>query len=81
MKNTINLGTKNFDESLAIINFGNCHVCSENHCSLLHTQGLKRMTSITFIQLISITIKHEENMLRCMQKHISLHKISQYEVS
>jgi hypothetical protein len=41
MKNTINLGTKNFDESLAIIHFGKHHVCSENHCSMLHTQGLK----------------------------------------
>jgi len=53
MKNTINLGTNNFDESLAIINFGNHHVCSENQCSLLHTQGLKCMKTITFIQLIS----------------------------
>ena len=81
MKDTINLGSKNFDESLTIINFGNHHVCSENNCSLLHTQGLKCMHFITLHSVISKTITHEENMLKCMQKHISLHKIPQYKVS
>jgi len=29
------------DQISVVINFGNHHMCSENHCSVLHTQGLK----------------------------------------